>query len=119
LSPQGNRIIGHVVIHETAKISQTAILGPNVVIGPNVVVGNSVRVHNSTILGSVSLNDGCYIRNSIIGWHSKIGRWARLQDMCVLGEDVTVRDEVCLNGAIICPHKSIDKDELEKDKIIL
>jgi len=119
LAAQSNRIIGHVIIHETAKISLTAVLGPNVVIGPNVVVGHNVRVQNSTIMENSVLNDGSYVRNSIVGWHSKIGRWARLQDMCVLGEDVSVHDETLLNGVIICPHKSVDKDELQKDKIIL
>ena len=25
---------------------------------------------------------------SIVGWHSKIGAWSRLENYCVLGEDV-------------------------------
>lgn len=30
-----------------------------------------------------------------------------MENVCVLGEDVTVKDEVYLNGGVVLPHKSI------------
>ncbi len=43
--------------------------------------------------------------DSIVGWGSKLGTWSRLENHSVIGEDVFVRDEVLLNGAIVLPHK--------------
>jgi mannose-1-phosphate guanylyltransferase len=31
------------------------------------------------------------VDNCIIGWSSKIGRWSRVENHCVLGEDVEVK----------------------------
>lgn len=55
---------------------------------------------------------------SIIGWHSKVGQWARVENMSVLGEDVTVRDEIYLNQTVVLPHKEIKENQLEP-KIIM
>lgn len=45
------------------------------------------------------------VADSIVGWGSKLGTWSRLENHSVIGEDVFVRDEVLLNGAIVLPHK--------------
>ena len=34
------------------------------------------------------MNDHSKIDNCIIGWESKVGAWSRLENHCVLGEDV-------------------------------
>lgn len=47
------------------------------------------------------------VKDSIVGWHSSVGRWARLVNTTVLGEDVHVSDEVYVNGGSILPHKCI------------
>lgn len=36
----------------------------------------------------------------------------------MLGEDVTVKDELCMNGGIILPHKEI-KDSIYEPKIVM
>jgi hypothetical protein len=41
------------------------------------------------------------------GWGSSVGRWARLENVTVLGEDVTIGDEIYVNGGSVLPHKSI------------
>lgn len=46
--------------------------------------------------------DGC-----IIGWRSVVGRWVRMENNTVLGEDVIVKDELYINGGQVLPHKSI------------
>jgi NDP-sugar pyrophosphorylase family protein len=45
------------------------------------------------------------VADSIVGWGSRLGTWSRLENHSVIGEDVFVRDEVLLNGAIVLPHK--------------
>ena len=54
----------------------------------------------------------------IIGWQSKIGAWSRLENYCVLGEDVQCKDELYFNGAVVLPHKEI-KDSVPTPAIIL
>lgn len=58
------------------------------------------------------------IDKSIIGWDSKVGSWCRLENQCVLGEDVGVKNELYLNGATVLPHKEI-KESVQTPSIIL
>ena len=60
----------------------------------------------------------CQIDKSIIGWESKVGSWCRLENQCVLGEDVGVKNELYLNGAVVLPHKEI-KESVQQASIIL
>ena len=53
--------------------------------------------------GKRQIKQHACISGSIIGWHSQIGRWARLENCCVLGEDVQAR-EPGLGGAGACAH---------------
>ena len=58
---QGKNKIGHVLIHESSKISETAVLGPNVVIGENCVIGDGVRLSNTSIFKGAKVGDFCSI----------------------------------------------------------
>ncbi len=42
----------------------------------------------------------------------------RMENTCVLGEDVVVNDELYLNGARILPHKAISANVPEPDIIM-
>lgn len=98
---------GRVMADDSAIIDSSACLGPNVVIGKNVTVEAGVRVVNSTILDGTTLKGHCFIQDSIIGWNNKIGRWARIENMTVTGDDVEVWDELHLNGVKVLPNKCI------------
>lgn len=41
-----------------------------------------------------TVKDHAWLHSSIIGWKSTIGRWARMEGVSVLGEDVQIADEV-------------------------
>ncbi|EGF80487.1 hypothetical protein BATDEDRAFT_16693 [Batrachochytrium dendrobatidis JAM81] len=103
----------NVLIDPTAKIGTDCKIGPNVVIGPGVTIGNGVRLQKATIMRGASVKDNAWVKNSIIGWYSSVGRWARLDGVTVLGEDVQVKDEIFLNGATVLPHKGVSVDILE------
>ncbi len=49
---------------------------------------------------------------------AQIGKWCRLENHCVLGEDVQVKGEVALNGATVLPHKEV-KENVSQPTIIL
>lgn len=109
---------GNVMVHSTAKIGKNCRIGPNVTIGPNVVIGDGVRIQRSVILENSKVKDHAWVKSTICGWNSSIGRWARLENVTVLGDDVSIGDEVYVNGGSVLPHKSI-KQNVEVPSIIM
>ncbi|KAJ3005538.1 UNVERIFIED_CONTAM: mannose-1-phosphate guanyltransferase [Siphonaria sp. JEL0065] len=107
LAPKSSTIVGNVLIHETAVIGENCRIGPDVTIGPGVKIGNGVRLNRSVLMKNSIVRDNAWINNSIVGWYSSVGRWARLDNITVLGEDVHVADEVFVNGGSVLPHKSV------------
>lgn len=105
----GKSFVGNVLMDPSSKVGQNCVIGPNVVIGPNCVIEDGVRLANTTLLEGVTVRAHSWIKNSIIGWGSTIGKWVRMENVSVLGEDVHVDDEVFINGGKILPHKSISE----------
>ena len=107
-SPQKPYVYGgNVLVDPSAKIGKNCRIGPNVTIGPNVVVGDGVRLQRCVLLAGSKIKDHAWVKSTIVGWNSTIGKWARLENVSVLGDDVTVGDEIYVNGGSILPHKSI------------
>lgn len=115
---EGKSFKGNVLVDPSAKIGVGCLIGPDVSIGAGSVIGDGVRLSNCVIMKGVSIMEHSKVDNCIIGWTSKIGRWTRLENHCVLGEDVEVKDELYLNGAVVLPHKEI-KDNVPTPSIIL
>jgi len=115
----GVKIIPPVLIHDSARLGEGCVIGPDVTIDRGCVLGRGVRVKNSAIFEGVELKDSAIVSGSIVGWKSKVGRWARLEKMCVLGEDVVVDDEVVVNGAFVLPHKSVKESIWDLDRIVM
>jgi len=109
---------GNVLIDPSARIGKNCKIGPNVSIGPNVVIGDGVRLQRCVILSNVKVKEHAWIKSSIVGWNSTVGRWARLENITVLGDDVTVGDEIYVNGGSVLPHKSI-KQNVDTPSIIM
>ncbi|KAI9531368.1 hypothetical protein NQZ68_042058, partial [Dissostichus eleginoides] len=135
----------NVYIHPTANIDPTAMLGPNVSIGTGVTIGAGVRVRESIILHGATLQDHCCVLNSIVGWDSTIGKWARVEgtpsdpnpndpfakidsetlfregkltpSITILGCNVTIPSEVIILNSIVLPHKDLNRSF--KNQIIL
>ncbi|CAA0357563.1 unnamed protein product [Arabidopsis thaliana] len=119
-------IIGDVYIHPSVKLHPTAKIGPNVSISANVRVGPGVRLISCIILDDVEIKENAVVINSIIGWKSSIGRWSRVQasgdyndrlGITILGEAVTVEDEVAVIGSIVLQNKTLNVSV--QDDIIL
>jgi len=98
---------GNVLVDPTATIGKNCRIGPNVTIGPNVVIGDGVRVQRSVLLQGSRIKDHAWVKSTIVGWNSTVGKWARLENVTVLGDDVTISDEVYVNGGCVLPHKTI------------
>ncbi|XP_042378674.1 probable mannose-1-phosphate guanylyltransferase 1 [Zingiber officinale] len=114
----GPHIIGNVLIHETAVIGQGCLIGPDVAIGPGCVIESGVRLSRCTVMRGVRIKKHTCVSSSIIGWHSTVGQWARIENMTILGEDVHISDEVYSNGGVVLPHKEI-KSSILKPEIVM
>jgi len=106
----GSDVVGNVLLDETVKVGRGCLLGPNVSVGKNCTIEDGVRIVDTTVLDGCTIRSNSLIKSSIIGWHSSIGRWARLENTCVLGQDVHVDQEVHINGGKVLPHKSISEN---------
>jgi mannose-1-phosphate guanylyltransferase len=109
---------GNVLIDPSATIGKGCRIGPNVTIGPNVVIGDGVRLQRCVILKNSKVKDHAWIKSSIVGWNSTVGKWARLENVTVLGDDVTIADEVYVNGGSVLPHKAV-KANVDQPTIIM
>lgn len=98
---------GNVLVHPSAKIGKNCRIGPNVTIGPDVIIGDGVRLQRCVLLKGSKVKEHAWIKSTIVGWNSTVGRWARLENVTVLGDDVTIADEIYVNGGSILPHKEI------------
>jgi mannose-1-phosphate guanylyltransferase len=118
LLASGPSYIGNVIVDESAQIGEGCLIGPDVSIGQGCIIEAGVRLSRCTIMRGVRVKKHACISGSIIGWHSTIGQWARIENMTVLGEDVHVRDEVFSNGGVVLPHKEI-KTSILKPEIVM
>ena len=110
---------GTVIVGSGSSIGEGCIIGPNVVIGNNCSIGRGVRLSNSTILHNTIVSDFAHVNETILGWNNKVGRWTKLDNGSVTGEDVAFTDELYINGAIVLPHKVMKERVLEAGKIIM
>lgn len=111
-------INGNVLIDPTAVIGRNCVIGPNVTIGPNCVLGEGVRITRSAVFEGAKIKSHTWINNSIIGWRASVGSWVRMEGTSVLGDDVQVRDELYVNGAVVLPNKSISHN-ISEPQIIM
>ncbi|KAH9702243.1 NTP transferase domain-containing protein [Citrus sinensis] len=114
----GANIVGNVLVHESAQIGEGCLIGPDVAVGPGCVVESGVRLSRCTVMRGVRIKKHACISSSIIGWHSTVGQWARVENMTILGEDVHVCDEIYSNGGVVLPHKEI-KSSILKPEIVM
>lgn len=116
---EGEGIEGNVIIDPTSQIGKDCKIGPNVSIGQGCEIGDGVRLSNCVLLHRVKVKNYAHVADSILGWGTSVGRWARIENKAVIGEDVFIKDEVALNGAIVLPHKDIKESVVEPGKIIM
>jgi len=114
----GAHVLGNVLVHETAVIGEGCLIGPDVAVGPGCVVEAGVRLSRCTVMRGARVKQHACVSSSIIGWHSTVGKWARVENMTILGEDVHVCDEIYSNGGVVLPHKEI-KSSILKPEIVM
>ncbi|CAL9205993.1 unnamed protein product [Musa hybrid cultivar] len=114
----GSHVVGNVLVHETAVVGEGCLIGPDVSVGPGCVVEAGVRLSRCTVMRGTRIKKHACVSSSIIGTHSTVGQWARIENMTILGEDVHVGDEIYSNGGVVLPHKEI-KSSILKPEIVM
>ncbi|TQD86315.1 hypothetical protein C1H46_028146 [Malus baccata] len=91
------------------------LIGPNVSISANARIGAGVRLISCIILDNVEIKENAVVIHAIVGWKSSIRRWSRATGdynsklgITILGEAVTVEDEVVVINSIVLPHKTLN-----------
>eukprot|EP00762_Andalucia_godoyi_P003469 ANDGO_04371.mRNA.1 Mannose-1-phosphate guanyltransferase beta len=107
------------LVEPSAKIDGDAVIGHNVIIGANCVVKKGAKLSNCTLMDGVVVEESAFVKDSIIGWKSRIGKFARVTDLCIIGEDVDIKDEIVVVGVTVCPHKSVGESIYEKGRVVL
>ena len=115
---KGEHCDGDVMIDPSATLGEGCHIGPNVVIGPDVKIEDGVCISRSTVFKGAHIRSHSWINSCIIGWKARVGQWVRMENICVLGEDVRVMDELYLNGTLILPHKTITQSIPEPNIIM-
>ena len=114
-SVKGNTVL----IDPSATIEEGCVIGPNVTIGKQVHIGKGVRISNASIFDGTKISDYSHINESIIGWRNKVGKWTKIDNNTVTGENVTIADELFINGAVILPHKGIKEKIIQEGTILM
>eukprot|EP01018_Ginkgo_biloba_P000025 Gb_00119 [translate_table: standard] len=114
----GPHFVGNVLIDDSVQIGDGCLIGPDVSIGQGCIIEAGVRLSNCAIMRGVRIKKHACVSGSIIGWHSTVGQWARVENMTILGEDVHVCDEIYSNGGVVLPHKEI-KSSILKPEIVM
>ena len=107
LANQHETFMGNVLIDPTAKIGKNCLIGPDVTIGANVIIEDGVRIGKAAVLEGAHIKSHAFVSSTIIGWRANVGQWSRVEGGAVLGDDVTVANELYINGAIVLPNKSL------------
>jgi len=115
---KGSNIQGNVLLDPSVKIGNGCLIGPDVSIGSDCVIGDGVRLRHCVIMKGTKVKAYSQVLNSIIGWYCSTGKWCRIENGSVVGEDVHFKDEVYVNGGIILPHKEI-KENVSTPQIIM
>uniref|UniRef100_A0A8R1HMU9 mannose-1-phosphate guanylyltransferase n=1 Tax=Caenorhabditis japonica TaxID=281687 RepID=A0A8R1HMU9_CAEJA len=104
--------LNHVRNTEAAKLATGSNIDETATIRGN-VLGKNTEIQTFQTIGNYS-----WVSKSIIGRKCHIGNWVRIENICVIGDDVVVKDELYLNEASVLPHKSIAVNVPSKDIIM-
>lgn len=108
-----------VLFGKGVNIGQESKVGPYVVLGEDVVLGKGVCIKNSVIFSGVTISDFASIRGAVIGEETIIGKRAKIEETCFIGDHATVRENVTLaRGVTVCSFKDVPESVTESTCLI-
>jgi mannose-1-phosphate guanylyltransferase len=106
--PDGFKVNDPVAFDSGITIGEKSIIGPYAVIGKNAKIGKHVTISNSVIFPDVEIHDGATIEGAIVGESVHVGKNAKLEKGCIVGDLSKIRENVDLHeNSSVCPAKEI------------
>ncbi|MFH1328726.1 MAG: NDP-sugar synthase [Candidatus Bathyarchaeota archaeon] len=112
------KIIPPAIIGDGTKIGSRAKVGPYASVGNEVDIGSGCRVENSILFNSSWIKPSASVIGAVIGEEAIVGQWVKLKKGCILGDHVTVSDNVTLREVTVCPYKEIEKSILKPTQVM-
>lgn len=107
------KIISPINVAEKVVVGEKSKIGPYTVIGENVTIGKSVSIQKSIIFRETRVSDSASINEAIIGEDVTIGKNVKIEEGCIVGDHVTIQDNVILTrGISVCPYKKVSESTL-------
>jgi mannose-1-phosphate guanylyltransferase len=108
-----------VFFDKKVSLGKKSIIGPHVVLGREVVVGKNTRIQNSVIFRGTEISDFASINGAIIGEGVFVGKNAKIDKGCILGDHVKMMDNTALSEEVwVCPGKELSESVLTPRHIV-
>jgi len=112
-------IEGPAVIGDNCRIAAGARLGPYSVLGANVRVRTDVDLERVVIHDNAYLDEGAWLRGTVVGRAGNIRRAVRCEEGAVLGDECFVADAAVIGtGVKVYPFKTVESGALVKSSIV-
>ncbi len=116
----GAEIVKPVYIGDYVVVDSESIIGPFTVINHGCRIGKFTKISNSILLGNVIVEGSSLIMKSIIGERCYIGKWVRVSEDSVIGDEVVVRDCVYIaRNVVILPYKELTFSVMKEGDVVL
>ncbi len=113
-------IIHPIYVGRNARIGEGCRIGPFTVVGHDVVIERGSWISRSIVFDGTYVGSYAYIEGAIIGERSYLGRWVRIEQGCVLGDQVALSDGVLLaRNIVVLPFKELEHSIHEEGKVVL
>ncbi len=113
-------VLKPVYIGRDVTVGRDSVVGPYTVLLDCVVVGYSSRISGSVVMRGSRLGISSYVRDSIVGEGCSIGNWVRIESGTVIGDQVSVADEVFISRrTYILPYKEVTESVWREGSIVL
>ena len=120
VSIENAEIVNPTYISDNVVIGEGSRIGPYTIINPRCRLGKYTRIVESIILKSTIIDTGSVIKRSIIGEKVVIGKWVRVEENSIIGDEVALNDEVMLaRNTCILPFKEVRDSIYCEGKIVL
>ncbi len=109
-----------VYIGDNVRIESGSVIGPLAVIGNGCEIGPLSRIKESVFLDRVYIDGAAHVSRSVIGERTYMGRWVRVMEGCVLGDEIVIEDEVLIaKNVVILPYKEITQSISKEGAVVL
>ncbi len=106
-------------IDDGVYVKKDSEIGPYTIILRGSRIEGTVKISNSILLNHVTVNKGTYITGAIIGEHTYIGKWVRIESGTVIGDYTYIADNTYIaRGAKIGPHREITESIYKEGAVL-